>query len=168
MSNAIRIDFEGKSYELKPKTITGALLEEIAPIRDRQRSLSQMAEITQAALEDDTIFRLIDPTTGALREDVTQADFMSVMANNPKLLKAVQAPTIALQTTAEGIALMAEIVATTVDTSKMPASLVDALASAKQDSTTNGEAMKRSEFWSNFDVTVMIDYVESFCRRARL
>lgn len=168
MSNTIRIDFEGKSYELKPKTITGALLEEIAPIRAKQRNLSQMQEITQAAMEDASIFALVDPTSGGLREDVSQADFVAAMSKNAKLLKAVQAPTIELHTSADGIALMADIIRKTVDRSKFSRELDNAIDSPAEDTITNGEAMKRSEFWSNFDVTVMIDYVETFCRRARI
>lgn len=165
MSNTIRIEHDGKSYELKPKTITGGLLEEIAPIRAQQKALSQALEIQQAAMDDPEIFALIDPTTGDLRDGYTQVELMAVMARNPRLLKAIQAPTTELQTTPEGIDLMAQIIRATVDRAKFSEGLSKDIDSA---SLTKGKATKRSEFWTNFDVTVMMDYVESFCRRARI
>lgn len=178
MKNAtsIRIDFEGKNYELKPKTITGELIDAVAPIRARMKQYSQGIALIEAAIENEELFELIDPMTGSMRPGVSDEQLRTVAFKDRKLMKLFAMPTAQLTTDAVGRKLMAEIVQVTVDRTNLSQGLCEALDSqhyhkdavAPTDEEAGTDAVQTSSFWLTFPVDLMMDYVESFCQRARI
>lgn len=175
-TNSIRIDFEGKNYELKPKTITGELIDAVTPIRASMKQYSQGVALIEAAIENEELFELIDPMTGAMRPGVTDEQLRTVAFKDRKLMKLFAMPTANLTTDAVGRKLMAEIVQVTVDRTNLSEALCAAIdsqhfnqpATEATKKAKKTEAIPASPFWLSFPVDAMMDYVETFCRRARI
>jgi len=188
MAEAIRIIHEDKSYELVHKKVTGALLEQIRPIRNLQVALSQQAELIELALSDDELFTIIDPRTGGQREGIEDMQLVELAKRHKGLIKALNMPTVRLTTDSAGLSLAMQMLRLTVDRSKFSKELCAALDSdcgeeyrTEEDVTlpaTDEEPEKTvarsviawketSEFWKEFDVLVLIQYVETFCGKIR-
>jgi hypothetical protein len=174
MDNDIRIAFDGQEYTLAPKTITGELIDAVTPIRARMKQYSQGLTLIEAALNNDELFELIDPRTGNLRPGVSEEALRAVALKDRELMKLIAMPTIALTTDANGRMLMAEIIQVTVDRTGLPEALCEAIdsqhytAPASDGPKKKTKAVAMSQFWAQFPVDKMIDYVETFCRRARI
>lgn len=179
----LRIEHGGRSYLLKSKSITGELIDQVTPIREKMKEAAQQPAIMQAALQDERIFEFVDPVTGGIREGKTQEDFIGLMRTNRALMQAVSTPTVTLATDKDGRKLMAELLQITVDRSLFSAELTADVDSqhfeervAKPTAHDElGEPLPQeyetkevSAFWKTFPLDVMIEYVESFCKRARI
>lgn len=169
-TTSIRIDFEGKNYELKPKTITGELIDAVAPIRARMKQYAQGLALIEAAINNEELFALIDPMTGAMRPGVTEEQLREIAFKDRELMKVFAMPTATLTTDAAGRRTMAEIIQVTVDRKNLSAELCEAIDSQcyTVPATEEAEAVPTSPFWLGFPVDAMMDYVETFCRRARI
>lgn len=179
----LRIEHGGRSYLLKSKSITGELIDQVTPIREKMKSTAQGPALMQAALSDDRIFEYIDPLSGDIRAGVTQEDLITFARSNRSLMQALSMPTITLTTDKGGRKLMAELIQITVDRSQFSAELTADVDSqhfeervAKPTAHDElGEPLPQeyetkevSAFWKTFPLDVMIEYVESFCKRARI
>jgi hypothetical protein len=184
----IRIDHAGKHYVLKPKTITGEVIDLVTPIRQKMKEHSQTPALIEAALEDDQIFSLVDVNTGNLREGVTQEQIIELTRTNRKLMKVLAMPTVNLTTDPQGRKLMAELIQVTVDRGQFSKELSEDIDSQhftkvtpQQDIVEMDEegneigrtpqepvVVEATEFWKQFPVDVMIEYTETFCKRARI
>lgn len=185
----LRIEFQNdgeekpKSYVLKHKVITGALLDEVIPIRKRMTDKSMQAELIDLALQNESIFEIVDPMTGGFRSNLSQEEIVRLAQKHRDLIKAVKNPTTNLHTDAEGRALMCEVIQLTADRTAFSEGLSAAFDSPVVDVVEKVKAAKKkgaeqevvekvvaetSTFWKTFPVEVMIEYVETFCARARI
>ena len=182
----ITLEHNGKAYTLKSRVITAELIDQVTPIREKMREKAQGKALMAVALENEAIFELIDPLTGDMREGITPEAILEFARRTPALMRALSVPTIDLHTDAVGVGLMAKMLAVTVDRTSLSEELKadldsNPIATVKKvtrvhideetgESTTVVDDLKepRSEFWSQFPIQTLIDYTETFCRRARI
>lgn len=179
----LRLEHGGRSYVLKSKQITGELIDQVSPIREQMKIAAQQPALMQAALSDERIFEYVDPVTGGIRDGKTQEDLLAFMRTNRALMQAVNMPTITLGTDANGRKLMASLIQITVDRGLFSEELKTDIDSQCFTQVTAkpvaydelGEPLPKeydtievSAFWNTFPIDVMIEYVESFCKRARI
>lgn len=186
MANELRIEHGGRSYTLKSKLITGELIDAVTPVREKMKQAAQGPALVQAALVDDRIFEFIDPLTGDMRAGITQEQLIAFMRTNRQLMQAVTMPTVTLGTDANGRRLMAELIQISVDRTQFSAELnqdidsqhfTQSVAKPQPTVADGDEPVERvpeyevkevSTFWKTFPIDTMIEYVESFCKRARI
>lgn len=185
MANELKIEHAGKTYVLKSKMINGELIDAVTPVRAVMVQHAQAPALMQAALSDDKIFEFVDPISGAIRDNITTEQLVEFARSNRQLMQALQTPTVNLATHAQGRKVMAELIQITVDRSLFSKELIEAIDSqhftkivAKPlPEVVDGDATERvqeydttptSDFWKTFPVDVMIEYTETFCKRARI
>lgn len=172
MSTYPRIEHNGKTYELASKKISAALLDDIEPILNAIRSDSQVQELMDIVVSDPDVFRIIDPTTTDLREGIAQDELVNLMRRNPRLFKALRIPTVKIKTSKSSRTAGMQILQKTVDTSRMPEDLRANIMSNCVPPSIKAEGEEQdppvSEFWNEFDLEILIEYVEGFCKRVRI
>lgn len=174
----------GKVYTLRPRKLTGELLDTVQPIHNQIIARAQNAQLQKAVGRHPAVLQLVEiDNTGALTfPEENRSHVRAMLSESPELAQAIFAPTARLETTPEGRALMFELIATTVDREGFPASLCEALDSEKRDraevpAELNDDGVEltayragatASDFWRGFDLETALGYCEFFLARARL
>jgi hypothetical protein len=174
MENPLRIEHEGKSYELKPGRITPELIDKVRVLKSNSRNID-MKDAQAELAKDPEAVALVDLTAMRMRDGVTVEQLASVLQKHPKVIAALNQPGGQFSTDASGRSTMAEIIQMTVDRTGFPDSLKAGLDSPygkmSVEKVGDEHAFKTdemSEFWQQFDVITMLDYCEFFCQRARI
>lgn len=178
------VQYEGKVYTLRPRRLTGELLDTVQPIHNRIVARAQGVQLQKAVARFPKVLQHVElDDTGALTfPEENKGAVRAMLAESPELAQAIFAPTAKLETTPEGRALMFELIATTVDREALPGKLCEALDSEKRDRPAvpakvdsdgvelepEREAVQASDFWRGFDLETALGYCEFFLSRARL
>jgi hypothetical protein len=165
-----KIKITEKVQELKPRTLTLALLDKAAPILEKLRTGGSAKKLQAALLSAPEILNYIDIGTLAYKEGVDATEARNIIMGNRQLFEAISG-------TPENYELNDYTVSCAVELAQETANLgnfseeeralfltpyYDSVEDGTNEDGTTKYTTKRNEFWSNQEGEVLLQYAESF------